>query len=464
MPEETGLAAESLNTTESIVMGVSGTAPAFSAAATTAALIAAVGSHAPSSILYCGLIMFGVTFAFMYLNRVSTNAGACYTWVSAILSKNLGFFAGWSLLVASAIFMVSGTIPAATSTLVLINPHLVNDPIWVTAIAAGWLSLVSVIILKGIRPTSYLQTIFTLIEIGILVFIIIAAFISFLKQPAHIITLETFNPFNFSLELFVKGALISLFFFWGWDVTINLTEETKDPGNAPGRAALWSMIIVILLFVAFAMCALIALTNREIQQSGTNVLLQIADKILPRPWGNIALIAVVLSSVGTIETTILQFTRTIFAQSRDGVLHKRWSKIHTIWQTPWAATILIWAVGMIFLIVASQEPTVAAIINISIDVISFQVAFYYSLCGFACAWYYRRIAAKEPLKIILLIIWPIISAISLIAIAFYGAMYTFDKRAVFLGIGGILIGVLPLIMNRYQIHILPQQKVLTNID
>lgn len=57
---EPKLAADSLSMTESIIMGVSGTAPAFSAAATTAALVAAVGIYSPSSILYCGLIMIGV--------------------------------------------------------------------------------------------------------------------------------------------------------------------------------------------------------------------------------------------------------------------------------------------------------------------------------------------------------------------------------------------------------------------
>ncbi|WP_032112619.1 APC family permease [Candidatus Paracaedibacter symbiosus] len=451
MAEETKLATGSLGTAESIIMGISGTAPAFSAAATTTALVAAVGIHSPSSILYCGLIMFGVTFSFMYLNRISANAGASYTWISTIFNKNLGFFAGWSLLVASALFMVSGTIPAATSTLALLNPQMVNDPMWVTLIAAGWLTIISAIILKGIRPTSYLQVILTIIEVSILIFIIIAAFVTFIQQPAHIITIETFNPFNFSLELFAKGALISLFFFWGWDVTMNLTEETKNPNSAPGKAALWSMIITILLFVAFVMCALIALTDQEIQQSGTNVLLQIANKILPSPWGNIALICVILSSIGTIETSILQFTRTIFATSRDGALHKRWSKVHNVWQTPWTATLLIWALGMVFLIVASQEPTVSAIIDISINVISFQVAFYYSLCGFACAWYYRAVVLQDFSKTLLLIIWPLISAFSLISIAIYGALNSFDKESILLGIGGIAIGIFPLVMNRYLI-------------
>lgn len=448
MSEKSKLAKGALGTTESVIMGVSGTAPAFSAAATTTALIAAVGIHSPSSVLFCGLIMFGVTFSFMYLNRISPDAGAAYTWVSSIFGKTLGFFAGWSLLVASSLFMVSGTIPVSTSTLALISPNLTSNPFWVALVASGWLTVISAVILKGIKPTSYLQVLFTSIEVGILVIIIIAAFYHYAKQPAHILSFATFNPFNFSIDLFARGALISLFFFWGWDVTLNLTEETKNSSRTPGLAALLSMIIVTLLFVAFIMCALIALTDQEIEKSGTNVMLQISNKILPSPWGNIALIAVILSSLGTIETSILQFTRTLFAKSRDGALHERWGKIHPIWQTPWMATLLIWSLGMVFLVISSLQPTVSTIIDTSINVISFQVAFYYSLCGFACAWYYHKLVGKGILKKILFIIWPCISAMTLILIDIYGTLYVFNRQSIILGIGGICIGAIPYFLNQ----------------
>jgi amino acid transporter len=448
MAKETKLAAGALGTAESILMGVSGTAPGFSAAATTAALVAAVGIHAPSSALYCGLIMFGVTFSFMYLNRISASAGASYVWISEIFGRKLGFFAGWSLLVASALFMVSGTIPVATCTLELIDPALITNIFWVTVVASAWLTFVALVVLKGIKPTSYLQVILTVLEIGILIIIIIAAFITFIRQPEHTLTLASFSPFSFSLELFAKGAIISLFFYWGWDVTLNLSEETKDADSAPGKAALWSMIIVTLIFVAFLMCVLVALTDEEIRQSSTNVLLKLANKILPAPWGNLALISIILSSLGTIETSILQFTRTLFAKSRDGVLHKRWSKVHSEWQTPWTATILIWALGMLFLIIASQEKTVASIIDISINVISFQVAFYYGLCGIACAWHHRSFFLKSFSKTVLLIIWPIISALVLISIDIYGAIYIFDAKSIILGVGGIALGAVPLFLNR----------------
>ena len=60
MSEQAGLAKGALGTLESAVMGVAGTAPAFSVAVTTATIVAAVGVLSVGSILYCGLIMFGL--------------------------------------------------------------------------------------------------------------------------------------------------------------------------------------------------------------------------------------------------------------------------------------------------------------------------------------------------------------------------------------------------------------------
>src|ERR1019366_7128850 len=167
MSQDAQLRKDSLGIGESIIMGVAGTAPAFSIAATTATLVATVGTLAPASLLYCGLIMFGVTFSYMHLNHTNPNAGASYAWVGSAFNPVLGFFAGWALLVATAVFMVSGSIPAATATLLLIAPQLVDSPAAVTFVAAGWLLAVSAVIVRGIKPTSYAQIVMTIIETAI---------------------------------------------------------------------------------------------------------------------------------------------------------------------------------------------------------------------------------------------------------------------------------------------------------
>ncbi len=52
--ENKSLAVGALGTAESAVMGVAGSAPAFSVAVTAAVIVAAVGPLSVGSVLYCG--------------------------------------------------------------------------------------------------------------------------------------------------------------------------------------------------------------------------------------------------------------------------------------------------------------------------------------------------------------------------------------------------------------------------
>ena len=54
----------------SIVMAVAGSAPAYSIAATTAILVGAAGLGAPGVLLWCGIPMLGIAWAFLYLGRI----------------------------------------------------------------------------------------------------------------------------------------------------------------------------------------------------------------------------------------------------------------------------------------------------------------------------------------------------------------------------------------------------------
>jgi len=451
MNKDRKLAANSLGISESIVMGMAGSAPAFSISAAVVALVATVQTLAPASVLYCGIIMFGITLSFIHLNKLKVNAGASYAWVNAIFGRHLGFFAGWALLVSAAVFMVSGSIPAATATLLFIAPQWVDSPAVVTLVAAFWITFISAVAVKGIKPASYLQVLMTVIEVGILLVIIVAGIILFAKQPAHIFSFSWFSLTDFTPSTFASGALTAVFLYWGWDVTLNLNEETKDARHAPGWGAFWSVLIIILLFESFIITALLVLSDSEIQKSGTNIIFAIADQIFPRPWSYLAVLSVVLSSIGTLETNILQFTRTLFAQGRDGAMHPRFALLHSSRRSPWVATLTIWIFGMLLLFFSSYSTTIRLLMIDSVNAVGFQVAFYYSLTGFACAWYYRR-AWGNAMELLGYIIWPTFSAIFLIYIALY-SIPTFDWITNLVGLGGIFIGVIPFFLNERRLKI-----------
>lgn len=447
MTKPTSLSENSLGLSESVIMGVAGTAPAYSIAATTSLLFLAVGDQAIASLLYCGLIMFGVSLAFMHLNRANTNAGASFVWVGEIFNPILGFFTGWSLLVAAAVFMVSGTIPAAVATLALLNPDYINNTIAVSFVASLWLIFISAIVVKGIKLSSYFQMFLTILEVGILFFIIVLAFWNFYSTPVNPFRWDQLSLSNFTLESFASGALISLFFFWGWDVTVNLSEETKDAAHNPGKGATFAMMIVMLLFTSFILASQFSLTEKEIVAADSNLIKSVAEKILPSHLSYIAIIAVMLSTVGTLETTILQFTRTLFAKGRAGFLNPRYARLHPTWKTPWFATLILMGIGLILIGSFAFLPTVNQIIETSVKAIGFQVAFYYGITCFACAWKFRHQKLTHFKKYVLLFFWPLLSALFMTFIFVYCAL-SYNWLTTLLGIGGILIGALPLYLNR----------------
>lgn len=451
MSKEKGLARGALGGFESTVMGIAGTAPAFSVAVTTATIVAAVGTLSVGSILYCGLIMFGIMLAFVHLNKINPHAGATYAWVGQIFGKSWGFFAGWGLLVASIFFMVSATIPAATSTLVLIAPSLVENPGWVTFTAAVWLTLVTIVVTKGIKHASYAQLALTMIETVIVFALIIGAFYQYGGKPAHLPSWSWVSPFAFTPELFATGALTAIFFYWGWDVTMNLGEETragtaKDRLHSAGQGAFWAMVNLILFFIIMMIVVLIVLTDSEIKTANTNVLYAIANKLFAPPWNYLAVLSTILSTIGTIETQILQFSRSMFAMARDEMLHPRYARIHPQWQTPWLATVVIWFLGVVLLFSSSYMPTVSSILQSSILAIGFQICFYMSLAGFACAWHYRAQLNNGWHAAISHVIWPFLAAAFMVFIAIY-SIPTFDKVEIIMGVGGLLVGFVPLLLG-----------------
>lgn len=431
---------------ESIIMGVAGTAPAFSIAATTGVLIALVGTTAPGSLLYAGLMIAGIALAYLYLNRLNANSGAAYVWVGQVFHPMLGFFAGWAVLVATVIFMVSATLPGAAATLTLIAPAHAKDPNWQTATAAVWLIVISAIVLKGIRITSFVQVVMTLVELVILIGITAAAIVHFAATPAHAPTVDWFRLSSPSFSAFSSAMLIAIFFFWGWDVTANLNEETRDAGSIPGVAAVASVAVTLMLFVLFMVAVLMGLTDAEIRQAGPNVIFALTEKLLPQPYSQIAILGVLLSTIGTLETNILQFTRTLYSQGRDGTLHPRYARVHHKWKTPWVATLVIAGVGLVLLLASTYIGGVNEAMSASINAVGIDVAYYYGFAGIACAWHYRRTCKESLSKAALLVLWPAAGALLLLAVVISGVAQL-DVMAKVFGVGGMVIGVLPWVAN-----------------
>lgn len=162
--------------------------------------------------------------------------------------------------------------------------------------------------------------ILTLVEAGIVLALVTGAFVQCSAHPAHAPSISWL--LDFTPGTFATGALTAIFFYWGWDVTMNLGEETKDGHPHPaGQAAFWSMMSLMLFYLILIIVVLLVLSDKEIAEANTNVLYAIANKLFAPPWNYLAVLSTILSTIGTIETQILQFSRSMLAMARDNALH-----------------------------------------------------------------------------------------------------------------------------------------------
>src|SRR6185369_16006394 len=101
-------------------------------------------------------------------------------------------------------------------------------------------------------------------------------------------------------------ALIAVYFYWGWDVTSNLGEETVGGGSQAGRGGLVSIFITIVLYAGFSLAALLVFPIESAQKLTDNIVFDIAVAAgLGRPGGLLASVAVILSSVAALEATMV---------------------------------------------------------------------------------------------------------------------------------------------------------------
>jgi len=282
----------------------------------------------------------------------------------------------------------------------------VNNVIWVTGVSSILLTLVSIVVLKGIKLTSYAQVMLTVIEGIILLAVIIKGFLFFSTNPIHPFSWQWFNPMNMDLKTFVDASVVSIFFYFWWDVAMNLAEETKNPGLTPGRAAFWSMIFLITFFLVFMTLVLFWLTDAEIKQYNTNVIFAVAEKVLGKWLGYTAILAVLLSTIGTMETQMIQFTRTLFVKSRESMVPWWFWKLHTTWQTPYVAVGTIWLIWLLLILISWFLPSVNSILQTSIETIGYQVSFYLGLSAFAATWRFRKRIIETPIIALTEVWWP----------------------------------------------------------
>jgi amino acid transporter len=391
--EDKGLKKNAIGFVSSVVIGVASTAPGYSLAATLGFVAAAVALQSPAILLVSFIPMFLVAGGYYYMNKADPDCGTSFSWVTKAMGPQLGWIAGWVIVVADIIVMANLAQIAGLYSFELFGlTSLAESTLAVTTVGVIWILIMTAIVVIGIELSAKTQVGLLAAEIFTLALFSIVALIKVYagSAPSTSIhpSLSWINPFSLSPSEISAGMLLAVFIYWGWDTTATVNEETEDPGEAPGKATVISTLILLAIYIVVAVAAQSYAGVHNLVANQEDVLSSLGTEVFGSPLDKILIIAVLSSAAASTQTTILPTARTTLSMARANAMPKSLGKIHPRFLTPHISTILmgglsiLWYVG---LTLVSED-----ILFDSLAALGLMIAFYIGITGFACTIYYRR--------------------------------------------------------------------------
>jgi amino acid transporter len=428
-PFDKGLKTGAIGYISNLVIAVASTAPAYSMAATLGfvMLVSGMGLQSPAIILVAFVPMLFISMGYRYLNQADPDCGTTFTWVGRAFGPQTGWMGGWGVLTADILVMASLAQIAALYTFHLWYASPSPSSIGVLAIGIAWIAVMTWICWVGIELSARLQQILLTIEVITLTVFAIVALVDVYSAQATVHAIEPtaswFNPFDVSsISTLGTGVLIGIFIYWGWDSGVAVNEESKDAKHGPGKAAVLSTLLLLLIYLLVTTASQAYAGPTALGNNASDIFAFLGPKVFPKPISLLLIITVLTSSSASTQTTILPTARTSLSMARWGAIPKIFGRVHPKHQTPDVSTIVFGVISTIwFVVIDILSPN--NVLGDSVDAVGFMVCLYYGLTGFACTWYFRRELFKSARNFFFVGVAPLLGGLSLLGVFIIGMNY-----------------------------------------
>ncbi|MFV0433718.1 MAG: APC family permease [Leucobacter sp.] len=448
-----GLNSGTLGVVGSTIIGLASTAPLYSLAATLGYVIVAIGAQAPLVFVVACIPMVFAAFAYQELNREMPDCGTTFVWGAKAFGPVIGWIGGWAVAVSAVMVLANvGEISGKYLWLLLGNEDFANNRVIVVATAVVFMAIMTFVSTIGVQMGERLQMVLMTIQLVAMVLFAVLALVNANNgsyEGSVAFDWQWFNPAQLgSWSGFMEAVLLALFIYWGWDTCLALNEETKNPRKTPGRAALSTIVVLIILYVGVSVAAMMfagfgdtgfGLTN----EANLDDVFSVLGGALFGPWGWFLILGVMLSAASSTQTTILPTARGTLSMAVYKALPAKFAELHPKFKTPWFSTTLMGVTAIIYYVAMSiiSEDVLAD----SLTSMGLAIALYYAITSFACVWYFKDTLRDSARNLWMRGILPLLGGLML-AYAFVQSaidMISVDySYTVLLGVGGaFVIGV-----------------------
>ncbi len=444
-----GLKPNAIGFFDALVIGLASTSPAYTIAAIIGGLVLYTGVHAPGIMLAAFLPMLLIASAFYYLNTVDQDCGTTFSWVTRAMGPWFGWIGGWAIAMTGVLIVGSlAEVGVRYSLLTVGLEDLAYDPVVIRVLTVLLILLMTAICVWGTEISARLQNVLIVFQVvSLLAFAVVALWqVATNSSAFDSITpsWEWLNPFGGGWTGVTAGLLLGVFAYWGWESAVNLTEETTNSAHAPGKAAVWSTVVLVVTYlsVTIAVVALAGTTFLAESADEEDAIFQVLAVDTMGPWAWVVMLSVATSAIASTQTTIIPASRTGLSMARRGAFPKAFAHIHPRFRTPDVSTWWVAGIAIAYYLVVGILSETA--LWDTLTALGLLIAFYYALTGIACAIYFRKRLTASARNFLLIGVGPVLGSLMLVwllvaAIVDYGNPENSYSETAWFGLGPPLV-------------------------
>ena len=272
-------------------------------------------------------------------SRYPRAAGAAYVTERAFGLPLLSFVVGLALVCSGLTSVATQSRVFAANLAVLFN--LESIPLW--WLALGFLLVLAGIVFRGIRESMWVNVLCTLVEASGLILVVAVGLsywgsVDLLEMPPAAVDQGEWL-------ILMQGAVLTFFAFIGFEDTLNVAEECRDPQRTIPLGLILAMSMAAVLYIAIAVTAVSVVPWQELAAAPgpiTEVVRRAAPLIPPIVFTGITLFAVANTALVNYVTA----SRLIYGMAHQGLLPLRFGDVHAERRTPHIAILALFLVAM----------------------------------------------------------------------------------------------------------------------
>ena len=303
--------------------------------------------------------------------------GGQYIYFDRMYGPFVGFLYGWavfaviqsgSIAAIAYVFAEYATqfvhLPELSAPLAAWSFHLpcIGDvapfqEIGTKGVAAALILLLTTVNYFGIRFGGLVQNIFTVAKVTAMLLLVLGAFLLPTGGSLHNLTTTSavLHPHGLLLVAAIAAALQGAFWAYdGWNSLTFIAGEIKDPQRTLPRGLFFGMLIVITVYLLINLAYAYVLPV-DVMARSKLVAADVAERCFTGGGRWIAA-AVMISTFGTANSTILTTARVYFSMAHRNVCPSFLGHAHPRFRTP-AASLLVQAVWSILLLFSGTFDT-----------------------------------------------------------------------------------------------------------